>query len=89
MKNASLRSRLPARLIAATMVATTTAFSLTASAKDSNMEQLVEHGSATNKDVRIHCAVAGPCDFAIPAARQPGLDIWPAPPQNERTTFNK
>ena len=71
------------------MAATTTAFSLTARAKDSNMEPLVEHSNATTNGVRIHCAVAGPCDFAIPAARQPGLDIWPAPPQNERTTFNK
>jgi pimeloyl-ACP methyl ester carboxylesterase len=58
MKRVSIQNQLSARFIKAALFAAIT-ISLTATAKDSNMEQLVEHGYATNNGVKIHYAAMG------------------------------
>ena len=58
MKQTSLQSQPALRRIAITTFVAVV-ISLTANAKDSSMEQLVEHGYATNNGVRIHYAALG------------------------------
>ena len=58
MKSISIRGQLLSRTIQAAMFAAIT-ISLTAAAKDSDMEKLVEHGYATNNGVKIHYVAMG------------------------------